>query len=150
MVLGGSTWIAWLDSKSKDGRNSDNEINPLVGDIFAILSAFVYGVYSTLLKFWIGKDSRLSMCLYIGFTGLWNAICLWPFFYLFDYFKFENFELPDMETMRYLAMNGLISVLFEICWTRSILLVSPLIASIGLGLSVPLSLIGDYVFYQKV
>jgi len=47
-------------------------------------------------------------------------------------------------------MNGLISLLFEICWTKSVLLISPLIASVGLGLSVPLSLIADYVFYQKI
>jgi len=48
----------------------------------------------------------------------------------------------------FLALNGIFSVLFEICWTRSLLLISPVIASVGLSLSVPLSLLADYWFYR--
>jgi len=150
MVMGGSTWIALLDAGTTGDGNSGDEINPLTGDIFAILAAFIYGIYTTLLKFYIGDDDRLSMFLYVGFTGLWTTITMWPFLFLFDYYGYENFDWPDMKTSRYLVITGLSNVLFEICWTRSVLLISPLIASVGLGLSVPLSLIADYVFYQKV
>merc|ERR1719193_2005357 len=83
------------------------------------------------------------MFLYLGLVGLWNITCLWPLFYI------ETFQLPDnMTTVALILLNGFLSLLFEICWTRSILLISPVIASVGLGLSVPLSLIADYVFYR--
>jgi len=157
MVFGGSFLISYLDSRSndeglsdEDGISDDNGESKLIGDFYAITSAFVYGLYSTLMKFCIKDDSRLSMFLYLGLAGLWNVICLWPFFFLFDYFKWEEFKLPDnMNTIRFILLNGFISLIFEVCWTRSILLLSPVLTSVGLGLSVPLSLIVDYFYYKK-
>jgi len=147
MVLAGSSWIA-----SMDGRRTGQGIRVgSLGDFLAILAAFMYGCYTVLMKLWIKDDSRVSMILYLGLVGLWNTICLWPLFFLFNYFDFEKFQLPgSTKLIGFLVMNGFISVLFEICWMRSILLISPVIASVGLGLSVPMSLLAEYLFYDKV
>jgi len=146
MVLGGSIVIAYLDMRTQGDEIGGDKEN-YVGDIFAILAAFVYGCYSVLMKFWIKEDNRLSMFLYLGLVGFWNLIGLWPLFFLLDDSGWETFYLPDTKTIGFLAMTGFLNLLFEICWTRSILLISPTIASIGLGLSVPLGLLADYVVY---
>jgi len=147
MVSGGSAWIAYIDAR-KNGKGISADTH---GDILAILAALIYGFYSVLMKFWIKDDSRVSMFLYVGLVGLWNTICLWPLFFLFHHLGLEKFQLPDSpRRIGFLALNGFISVLFEICWTRSLLLISPVIASVGLSLSVPLSLLADYWFYDIV
>jgi len=144
MVMGGSASIAYMDAKKNgEGIGADSH-----GDILAILSALIYGCYSVLMKLWIKDDSRVSMFLYVGLVGLWNTISLWPFFFLLNHFGFEKFQLPGSQMIGFLALNGIFSVLFEICWTRSLLLISPVIASVGLSLSVPLSLLADYWFYR--
>jgi len=145
MVMGGSASIAYMDA-IKNGQWNGGDSH---GDFLAILAALIYGCYSVLMKFWIKDDSRVSMFLYVGLVGLWNSICLWPLFFLLDHLGFEKFQLPGSPKLSgFLVLNGFISVLFEICWTRSVLLISPVIASVGLGLSVPLSLLADYWFYR--
>jgi len=151
IVFGASSWIAWMDGRTgSEGVSEDEDISSskhLLGNIFAILAAFIYGGYSVLLKFWIKDDSRLSMSLYLGLVGFWNVIGLWPLFFLFDHFGLETFQLPKKKTICFLVLNGFINVLCEICWTRAVLLISPTIASVSLGLSLPLSLLADYVIY---
>lgn len=144
MVLGGSVWITSMDGRSSTDGVSDGN----TGDLFAVLAAFIYGFYSVLMKLWIKDDRRLSMFLYIGLVGIWNTITLWPFFFVLDYVGFEKFQQPGSpELIGFLVLNGIMNILFEICWTRLVLLISPLIACVGLGLSVPLSLAADYVIY---
>jgi len=151
MVFGASIWIAYLDGSSNSDGTNDNNGNSekRLGDFYALLAAFIYGLYSVLMKLWIKDDTRISMFLYVGLVGFWNVIALWPFFFLFDYYGLETFQLPDnMQTIWFLVLNGLINVLFEIFWTRSILLISPTIACVGLSLSVPLGLVADYIFFD--
>jgi len=153
IVFGSSVWIAWMDGRpaESEGISEDENYsfsNHLLGNIFAILAAFIYGWYSVLMKFWIKDDSRISMFLYLGLVGFWNVIGLWPLVFLLHHIGWETFQLPDnKKTICFLLMNGFINLLSEICWSRAILLVSPTIASVGLGLSVPLSLVADYVIY---
>jgi len=156
VVLAGSSWIAFMDASVEgdhdgDGVNAENiEINLNLGDLLAVVSALVYAFYSVLMKFWIKDDSRLSMPLYLGLVGFWNTICLWPLLLIFNNADVEHFKFPDnTSTIAFLVLNGCLSLLFEICWMRSILLISPVIASVGLGLSVPLSVLADYLIYHK-
>jgi len=73
---------------------------------------------------------------------------LWPLFFVLDKFGFENFEMPGGRLILLLTLNGLLgTVLSDYLWARSVLLTTPLIATIATSLSIPLSLIADTIIH---
>jgi len=142
VVLGGAALIGKQDLSGDDNTASD----PMLGDSMAILSAFIYGCYTTLMKFWVKDDSSMSMLLFFGLVGLCNILCLWPLFFVFHYSGFERIRLPDLDTVGLLTLTGFVNILSDYLWARSILLTSPLIASVGLCLTIPLALLADFLF----
>lgn len=142
VVLGGAALIGKQDVSSNDNSAS----NRILGDSMAILSAFIYGCYTTLMKFWVKDDSSMSMLLFFGLLGLCNLICLWPLFFVFHYSGFERIRLPGLDTVGLLTLTGFVNILSDYFWARSILLTSPLIASVGLCLTIPLALLADFLF----
>jgi len=142
VVLGGAVLLGTQDVNSDNNSAS----SPILGDFMAMLSAFIYGCYTTLMKFWVKDDSSMSMFLFFGLVGLCNFLCLWPFFFLFNYSGIEPIKLPDWDTVGLLTLTGFVNVLSDYFWARSILLTSPLIASVGLCLTIPLALLSDFFF----
>ena len=56
----------------------------------------------------------------------------------------ERFALPSRETMLALTLNGLLgSVLSNMLLAKAMLLASPLVATVGLSLSIPLAIAAD-------
>lgn len=76
------------------GNNTRIPADILLGDGMAILGAFSYGVYTTLLKARVGHESRVSMQMFFGFVGLFNLLGLWPGLVLLHATGVEKFELP--------------------------------------------------------
>merc|ERR1719494_248492 len=91
-------------------------------------------------------DSIMSMFLFFGFLGGCNILCLWPLFFFFNYSGIEPIELPEWDTVGLLTLTGFVNILSDYFWARSILLTSPLIASVGLCLTIPLALLADVLF----
>ncbi|KAK0533573.1 hypothetical protein OC834_002176 [Tilletia horrida] len=145
-------------------------INAPLGDFLAILSAFSYAVYVTLLKLKIGSEDRISMPLFFGFVGAINILCLWPFGVLLHLTGVERFQWPrDALTwagvftnmvitfISYVASSGFwnlhsnLSLLKEsppppysdFAYLLAMLKSSPLVATVGLSLTIPLALAGD-------
>ena len=76
-----------------------------------------------------------------GFIGAINVICMWPFFFLLDAVGIEKFTQPPGEVVGALFLNGLFgTVLSDYLWARSVLLTSPLVATLGEFISFFLSL----------
>jgi len=144
VVLGGSILVGTEDVNSDSNSASDT----MGGDAMAVLSAFIYGCYTTLMKFWVKDDSSMSMFLFFGLVGLCNLLCLWPLFFIFHYSGIEPIEIPDRDTLGLLTLVGFVNILSDYFWARSILLTSPLIASVGLCLTIPLALLSDFVFSE--
>jgi len=144
MVLGGSVLIWYQD----DGHDND-ESNPTLGNTLAVLSAFAYASYGTLMKLLIKDDSKLSTFLYLGLVGLWNVACLWPLFFVLDYSGLEHIRRLDWNNIGLLTLLGATTVLGDYFIARSILLISPLVVTVGLSFDVPLSLVADYLFFDK-
>ncbi|KAL9012993.1 MAG: hypothetical protein Q9173_002280 [Seirophora scorigena] len=65
-----------------------------IGDALALLSAVLYGIYTTLMKKRIGDEARVNMALFFGIVGLFNIITLLPGFVVFHYTGVEPFKLP--------------------------------------------------------
>ena len=49
---------------------NENVYNSVLGDVITLVSAFMYGLYATLLKAKVPQDDRFSMTLFLGFLGL--------------------------------------------------------------------------------
>ncbi|CAG8670318.1 109_t:CDS:2 [Acaulospora morrowiae] len=137
-----------LASTSAPDENQHNPINHLFGDSLALIGAFFYGCYTVLLKLRIQDESRINMPLFFGFVGLYNIFLLWPFFLLLHVTGVEEFQLPpDGNVWIMIMVNALVGTfLSDYLWLLSVLLTSPLVVTLGLSLTIPLALFGDYVF----
>ncbi|KAJ2910128.1 hypothetical protein GGI21_001176, partial [Coemansia aciculifera] len=91
-----------------DEANSTHMPLSWLGDMLALLSAALYGSYTTLLKRRIGDESRLDTPLFFGAVGLANILLLWPGFIVLHYTGIETFELPHSGSMWVMiAVNAL-------------------------------------------
>ena len=105
--LAGIILISSIDITGNQDKNrgsfphkSHREI--AIGDVLALTSAVMYGIYTTLMKKRIGDESRVDMPLFFGFVGLFNTITLLPGFFVLHFTGIETFELPP--TRRILAI----------------------------------------------
>lgn len=137
---------------SDDESGSDGTSTPVshqvFGDILATLGAIFYGLYTVLLKLRIPDDSVVEMQLVFGFLGLFNALLLWPGFFLLAAAGVESWSTPPANVMLFLTINGVFgTVISDYLWAKSVLLTSPLIASLGLALTIPLAIIVDWALH---
>jgi solute carrier family 35 protein F5 len=136
-------------SSSSNPSNPSNASswNAVIGDLICLLSAVFYAIYTALLKVKLPEGSKIDLQLLFGFIGLFNIVFLWPFFFILDYFNVEKFVLPDANTFLWLFVNGFLgSALSDFLWAKSVVLTSPLIATMSMTLTIPLAMIVDNVF----
>ncbi|KAB8067795.1 hypothetical protein BDV29DRAFT_80785 [Aspergillus leporis] len=121
-----------------------------LGDAMAGFSAVMYGVYTIVLKKQVGDESRVNMQLFFGLVGLINLFLLWPGFIILHLTGIETFALPDTSKVwTIIWVNSFSSLLSDICWAYAMLLTTPLVVTVGLSLTIPLSLVGQ-IFLQGV
>ncbi|KAH8925696.1 hypothetical protein BT69DRAFT_1311958 [Atractiella rhizophila] len=80
------------------GEGTPSAPHPLLGDLLALLSAFIYALYVTLLKVRIPHPSQIKMSLFFGFVGLYNILLLFPIIPLLHYLQIERFVLPKVQS----------------------------------------------------
>jgi solute carrier family 35, member F5 len=149
--LAGIVLISTIDVSAPD--NTDRGTFPsktaheiAIGDALAFISAVIYGVYAVVLKKKVGDESRVNMPLFFGFVGAWNVLLMWPPFILLHFMGIERFEMPPTSrVVLILFVNSLSSVLSDFCWAFAMLLTSPLVVTVGLSLTIPLSLVGQMI-----
>ncbi|GIJ86148.1 hypothetical protein Asppvi_005022 [Aspergillus pseudoviridinutans] len=119
-----------------------------LGDAMAAFSAVMYGVYTIVLKRQVGDESRVNMVLFFGLVGLFNMLFLWPGFIILHVTGIEPFVLPGTGRIWTIVLvNSFSSLVSDICWAYAMLLTTPLVVTVGLSLTIPLSLVGQ-IFLQ--
>lgn len=117
-----------------------------IGDGMAFLSAVLYGLYAVFMKKRIGDESRVHMPLFFGLVGLINVTCLWPAFFLLHYTGIETFALPPTSRVAVIVLgNSMASLVSDLAWAYAVLLTSPIVVTVGLSCTIPLSLVGELV-----
>ncbi|PWY99249.1 hypothetical protein BCV70DRAFT_200830 [Testicularia cyperi] len=120
--------------------------NAPLGDMLALLSAFLYSLYVMLLKTRIGSEDRISMPLMFGIVGLINICCLWPVIPILHFTGIETFALPDSPRIWIaIAVNMSITFVSDFIYLLAMLKSSPLITTLGLSLTIPLAVVIDAV-----
>ncbi|KAJ2520275.1 hypothetical protein H4217_002165, partial [Coemansia sp. RSA 1939] len=128
-----------------DHGGSGSPAHAWIGDLLALSSAALYGCYTTLLKRKIGDESRLDAPLFFGSVGVANIALLWPGFPLLHALGIERFRLPaSPRVWAMVAVNALVGTFVsDYLWLQSMLMTSPLAVTLGLSLTIPLSMAGD-------
>ncbi|CAI6341327.1 unnamed protein product [Periconia digitata] len=121
-----------------------------IGDIMAFVSAVLYGFYAVFMKKRIGDESKVNMPLFFGFVGAFNVVLLWPVIFLLHLTSVEKFAIPPTTKILVIVLvNSASSLVSDFCWAYSMLLTSPLIITVGLTLTIPLSLVGQMVLDKQ-
>jgi solute carrier family 35 protein F5 len=123
-----------------------------LGDALAFLSAILYGAYTITLKRTTVHCAplQLNMPLFFGLVGLCNAILLFPLFPVLHYTHIERFQLPTTPRIwKILMINSACSLFSDVCWAYAMVLTSPLVVTVGLSLTIPLSLVGEMVLQGR-
>ena len=116
----------------------------LAGDFVALVAAAGYGLYTTVLKVQVQDDNAVLMQLLLGYLGLINAIILLPLLIIMVMIGSINLKKLTFEVFTYLLLGGVIdNALSDYLWARSVVLTSPTVATVGLGLTIPLAMISD-------
>lgn len=146
----GIVLLTQQDSNNASSEVQRSSVSILIGNLFALAGALLYGIYSTLLKLKIGDESRINMKIFFGFVGLFNLVFLWPLILVFHFTGLETFELPSgMFVLSMIFLNCLIAFVSDFCWVKAMLLTSPLIVTVGLSTTIPLAMAGDIIFKQE-
>lgn len=121
-----------------------------LGDAMAAFSALIYGIYTITLKRTTNSAAKegksLNMPLFFGLVGLINTILLFPLFPVLSVLGIETFQLPPSRRVwTILLVNSFSSLLSDICWAYAMVLTSPLVVTVGLSLTIPLSLVGELI-----
>ena len=119
----------------------------LYGDALGLISAIGYGGYAVMVRVLCPRnESLMSMELLLGYIGLFNMVGLSPilFYQLYD----GSHAQLTWVVFGFLVVKGLLdNVLSDYLWARSVVLTSATVATVGLGLTIPLAFLSD-VFWM--
>ena len=110
-----------------------------------------YGLYAVILKKRVPEEaeSDFDFSYFLGFVGLFNSLCLLPLFPIFNFTGIETFEWPSMKVIQGLTLNAILgTVISDYCWAKSVVLLGPLLTTLGITLTIPISMIFD-AYYEK-
>ena len=116
------------------------------------MAALFYGIYTTILKKRIPaeeeKDFKFSH--FLGMVGLFNFVLIIPLFFVFNATGYETFEWPNREAIISMTLNAIIgTVISDYCWAKSVVLLGPLVTTLGIALTIPVSMAIDSFYSQK-
>lgn len=117
-------------------------------NLFGLFGAMLYGVFSTFIKRKAIDESRITMPLLFGFSGLFTLLLTWPMFFILDYFRVEELQMPSPAIARMILFNVVFGGLLpNYLWNVAYVCTSPLVVAIGLSFGIPLALLIDW--YRK-
>lgn len=142
-----------LSGSNDDHRGSFPHKTPgeiAIGDAMAGFSAVLYGVYTIVMKKQVGDESKVNMPLFFGLVGFFNTIMLWPCLILLHFTGVETFGLPETNRIWTIVLfNAMVSLVSDICWAYAMLLTTPLVVTVGLSMTIPLSLIAQIFIHGQ-
>lgn len=123
--------------------DDDHDKTLLLGDVLSVLSAAGYGVYTCMIRYLCPRDETLmSMQLFLGYVGFWNMIFLSPIV-IYQLGIARNVVISQSVFGIIIVKALFDNVLSDYLWARSVVLTSATVASVGLGLTIPLAFVSD-------
>jgi len=122
--------------------------NSFFGDVLTLASAALFAFVSVMLRKLAPEEFDLGM--FMAVNGLF-AICLSPvLLYAAHRYGLESFTPPAGETLVALTLNAVIGcTLANYLYTSALLILSPLVSTVCMSLSIPMSALTDEVVMKQ-
>ncbi len=129
------------DVYNVDEGDTSTYKNLLLGDILGLMSAIAYGAYAIQIRVVCPHDESLySMQRLLGYIGLINLVVLSP---IAIWLLMGQVKLSAV-VFWFLVVKGLFdNVLSDYLWLRAVILINATVATVGLGLTIPLAFASD-------
>lgn len=137
-------------SEDHVGDNEGNKFkpkNPAFGNFLALLGAFCYAMYLLTMKVkcGTGKKTTNERRLF-GWVGVCTFVLGIPMLTIVNYLGIEEFKVPPSLTVAaMIGINSVFSVISDYVTILAMLLTSPLVTSLALTSSIPITILIDFI-----
>ena len=148
LSVAGTALTALQDSSQDNDDATMSTRTALFGDIVAVLAAVAYAVYTIQVRVFCPQDEELySMQLLLGYIG---CVCLVPLLPVAIYIGATRVHLTWFVCFMIFIKGTMDFVMTDYLLFRAIILTDATIATVGLGLTIPMAFFADWILGKGV